>query len=164
MLSVQAETEYGNTKPLCRPHFHIPRVCVCCVFSGVFDFAAYAVTGSANTHLVIRECELLLGGRQNKEQLTVRHIPNYNPAPRLTYRQKLLKADLIVLVAVKFLDDVPNHVARLGMPDAFQELVELQVTDVSIFVLICMRKRIKHQWRASAEAKTVRMVTCCCNR
>lgn len=63
----------------------------------------------------------------------------------LTYRQKLLKADLIVIVAVELLDDVPNHVARLGVADAFQELVEFVITDVIIFVQICTNKGVKCQ-------------------
>lgn len=118
-----AGTEYGNTKPLRRPHFHIPRVCACCVF--------YRVTKSAGAHPKLKAQESL--------------GENFRPVLTLTYRQKLLKADLIVIVAVELLDDVPNHVAGLGVADAFQELVEFVITDMIIFVQICADKGIKCQ-------------------
>lgn len=90
--------------------------------------------------------------RQNKECLAD------NSELRLTYRQKLLKADLIVLVAVEFLDDVPDHVARLGMADTFQELLELVVTYMFIFVHICKRKSTKRQDMLSSSPT---ILSCC---
>lgn len=56
--------------------------------------------------------------------------------PQLTYRQKLLKADHIILVAVQFLDDLPNHVSRKGMASVFKELVEFIIIYLSIVVQI----------------------------
>lgn len=103
----------------------------------------HTVTESTDSHLLIRECEFLLARIQNKDQCLQSHGANYSSVHRSTYRQKLLKADLIVLVAVEFLDDVPNHVARLGMADAFQERLEFKITDMSIFVEICMDQGIK---------------------
>lgn len=54
-----------------------------------------------------------------------------------TYRQKLLKADFIIFIAVEFLDDLSHLVPRDGMASAFQELLEFEITDVSVMVQIC---------------------------
>lgn len=49
------------------------------------------------------------------------------------------------MVAVELLDDVPNHVAGLGVADAFQELVEFVIADMIIFVQICRNEGVKCQ-------------------
>lgn len=103
----------------------------------------HTVTESTDLHQLIRECEVLLARRPNKDLGLQSLWANYSSVHRSTYRQKLLKADLIVLVAVEFLDDVPDHVARLGMADAFQQRLEFKITDMSIFVQICMDQEIK---------------------
>lgn len=54
----------------------------------------------------------------------------------LTYRQKLSKADPIILVAVEPLDDISNHVTRHRVTSLFKELMEFIITDISVVVEI----------------------------
>ncbi len=57
-----------------------------------------------------------------------------------TYRHKLIKADLIVLVFVtilhQFLDDLSDFVPRHGQIGLFEQVMELIVTDKAITVQI----------------------------
>lgn len=64
-----AETQHRSTKLLRRPCFHIPWACVI-FFLFFFNFAGvHARTESANTLLLVQECEVLSGRRQNKPGL-----------------------------------------------------------------------------------------------
>ena len=52
----------------------------------------------------------------------------------MTHRQKLIKADLVVLVAIQLLNDLPDFVARQGKVGLLEQFMELIVTDGSIAI------------------------------
>lgn len=59
---------------------------------------------------------------------------------RSTHRQKLIKADLIVPVAVQFLEDLSDLVPWYGVAGLFEKLAEFVIADKSIAVKICKRE------------------------
>lgn len=54
----------------------------------------------------------------------------------MTYRQKLVEADHIVVVAVQSEDDLPHLEPWLGTPGLLEEVMELEVRDVAIAVQV----------------------------
>lgn len=60
---------------------------------------------------------------------------------RLTHRQKFIKADLIVIVAVQFLEDLSDPVPRQGVAGLFEKLGEFIIGDKPVAVEICGNRR-----------------------
>lgn len=65
-----AETQHRDTKPLQRPRFHILSACV------FFNFAGVHARQRKHTHLLVQECEVLWGRRQNKPGPSAREVRN----------------------------------------------------------------------------------------
>ena len=64
-----------------------------------------------------------------------------------THRHKLVKADLVVLVAISLLhqslDDLANFVPRKGQVGFLEQVLELTVTDEAIAVQVWGRKNTR---------------------
>lgn len=81
---------------------------------------------------------MILGRWQNKADLQQEKLLTEGETSELhlTYRQKFFKADLFIVVAIKSLNDLSNHVSRFGTPNFFKHVMEFKVTDISIIVQI----------------------------
>lgn len=131
-------------------------MCVRAVLQGLFNAAVHADSKIClSMSGPVEEGEVLLGWRQNKDQLTVRKCTEQQTGSclgfavraELTYRQKLIEADLVILVAIEFLHDLPKHVSRYVVAGTFEEVMEFQVADVSVSIQIYGHINItfKHQ-------------------